>query len=79
MAFPLDHCEVSIFSSFSEKGQTLNQAHRDDSKPKTLGPIITWTAVLRAEFKRLKIHFTVALPPKNHCIIAELAKYTLAG
>lgn len=34
MACSLDYCDFYIFSSFSENGQTLNQAHRDDSKNK---------------------------------------------
>lgn len=83
MAFPLDYWEVSIFLSFSEKGQTLNEAHRDDSKkPKNIGNHHHLDSCLennQTEFQRLKICFRVALPPKNHCIITELAKYALAG
>lgn len=48
-----------------------------------LGNIITGTAVLRAiekpEFNRLKMYFRVGFPPKNHSVLAELAKCTLAG
>lgn len=45
-----DYYEVYIFSSFSEKGQTLIQAHIDENlkkiKTKMLGVIISGTGVL---------------------------------
>lgn len=82
MAFPLDYCKISIFLSFSEKGQTLTKHTGMTVKKNNTGNHHQLDSCLESnqtEFKRRKIHFKVALPRKNHCIIAELVKYTLAG
>lgn len=71
-----------FFLSFSEKGQILTKHTGMTVKKNNTGNHHHSDSCLESnqtEFKRLKIHFRVALPRKNHCIIAELVKYTLAG